>query len=92
MNEPQPSPSPDDRAEMRRRFEARKLTADGPIWPVRRAEMRHPATIRERMAEDIEALGGGTLIDRRVKTAGWTNEQLADHFAAAFDLYRQSLT
>lgn len=77
--------SVDERQEMRRRFEARKLTHDGPIWPVRREEMRHSATICERMAEDLAHLrpaNHATL--RALRDVGWTEEQVHRHglFAA----------
>jgi hypothetical protein len=69
-------------AEARRQFETRKLTQDGAIWPVRRPEMRHGPTIRERMVEDLEACfcrSDIATIIRRLCDVGWTREQVAAH-------------
>jgi hypothetical protein len=75
----------DAHAEARRQFESRKLTQDGAIWPVRRPEMRHGPTIRERMVEDLLAhfhlrkFPDRIFINFALLAAGWAGDQITDH-------------
>jgi hypothetical protein len=81
---------------MRRKFEARKLTQDGAIWPVRRAEMRHGQTIRERMVEDLYARipdsGRHTLgtAFSTLCTLGWAAEQVTAEGERAVTDFRKA--
>lgn len=70
----------DDANEARRKFEARHLTAEGFVWPVQRAFMRHAGTIRARMVEDllrakVHAPDGGP--HTALAAAGWMLAQIA---------------
>jgi hypothetical protein len=71
-----------------RKHEARKLTADGWLWPVRRADMRHKPTIRDRMAEDLSkfALGSGANA-AALDAAGWTLAQIEAHAERAIAVF-----
>jgi hypothetical protein len=84
MNQPAHTFASDAHAEARRQFEARKLTQDGAIWPVRRLEMRHGPTIRTRMVEDLAAYFQAETARCfsaawTLSAAGWTLDQIAAH-------------
>lgn len=96
MSQPPHTFAPEDLAEARRRFEARKLTSDGRIWPVRRCEMRHGQTIRDRMVEDLRArLHDGTAsylaILHALSEVGWTVDQANAHADAAIAAWRDQI-
>jgi hypothetical protein len=95
MNQPAHSFTSDAHAEARRKFEARKLTQDCYVWPVRRAEMRHGPTIRARMVEDLAA---EKFADRDIpnpretmiaglEKKGWSGPQVAAHSDMAMIQY-----
>lgn len=94
MNQPAHSFTSDAHAEARRQFEARKLTQDGAIWPVRREEMRHGPTLRERMVEDLHFRlpdsGFHTMGTAlwALCTLGWTADQIATHGERATNDFR----
>jgi hypothetical protein len=98
MSQPAHNFTSDAHAEARRQFEARKLTQDGAIWPVRRAEMRHGPTIRERMVEDLRACFTDAIphymdIVQALFDVGWNSEQVAAHsdrVTAAFRAARRN--
>ena len=70
-----------DADEAARKFEARKLTQDGFIWPVARSAMRHPLTIRARMIEDLRFASATTQSPAFCRIAlaasGWTLAQVS---------------
>jgi hypothetical protein len=94
MSQPAHNFTSDAHAEARRKFEARKATQDGYVWPVRRPEMRHGPTIRERMGEDLAAgLSGRSAawfsIIQTLSSLGWAKDQISAHGDQAADTYRK---
>jgi hypothetical protein len=68
----------DEAAEAIRKYEARKLTADGFFWPVARCFMRHSGNIRARMIEDLlpaRLTASGASLGM-LYVAGWTMAQV----------------
>jgi len=98
MSQPAHTFVPEDLAEARRRFEARKLTQDGWIWPVLRPGMRHGPTIRERMTEDLRRLVAGGCPSRPALAKcdlfalGWTTGQIATHGDRAINEFFRAKT
>lgn len=78
-------------------FERKKLSDDGAFWPTARADMRHPAAIRERLAEDLRAMLKARGVDAVITTEdylvfGWAREQVQRHGLAAARLLEEAST
>jgi hypothetical protein len=88
MSQPENALTPEEADEALRKYECRKLTQDGWIWPVGRAAMRHGPTIRARMVEDFAksfGLRDPEEGDFYLTMTGWPQGSIKTHGVRAIE-------